>query len=802
MSKVRGGQVFVEIGADPKKFFAALTKLNGQIGKLGASMQNVGAKMTAIGVGLGVPIGLAIRQFAAFDDAIRATAAVSQASGRELQMLNDKARDLGATTSFTAIEVANLMTELGRAGFKPDEINAMTAAVLDLARATGSDATLASGIMAATLRQFGLGAAEATRAADVLTKTANSTFNTVESLGEALKYAGPVAKSLGLSLEDTSAILGILGNVGIKGSEAGTALRRLSVISSASGKKLQELFGVTNTDAAGNLKPLVQILDEINTATATMPVAERTKRMAEAFGLLGITSANVLSTTAGGVTDLAAQLRKAEGTAAKAAKEMDAGLGGAFRIALSAIEGTALALGDALAPSLITALNGVINISTAITGFAKRNEALIVSMAKGLGIFVGVGGALIGVGASLKLVAFAMSGLLSPLAFAITGIASLAAGFLSAVVSTAAAIVSVTAYGVASVAAATASGAAWAIANIPLLLLVGAVGGLTLKMLDTYDAVGMVKSGVASLPGAVSNAARVFADLGKIGSDTFGGIADAIADADMEGAIKIMMAGVKAAFMRGKEAIMSVVDGLMTGLDAAINDVMGRWEDYTTVFGRIGAFFGNQSDIEALDAIDKGLVAYGSKGRLNSQLDSEAARASAADGRRADTIAAQNELRDTIAGVRAPKMRPKAGGPVASGPLDIGAFDAKQAEEFIKQAASAATLEALSQLTYDFNQLAESGNISTQQIARFQSASDAAMAKIDPSTAAALNGAATAGADAAASQADVAGTFSSTNLGGMGFGQSLFQKLADYGKRTADATEQLADNFHAGLVAE
>ena len=319
-------------------------------------------------------------------------------------------------------------------------------------------------------------------------------------------------------------------------------------------------------------------------------------------------------------------------------------------------------------------------------------------------------------------------------------------------------------------------------------------------MLDTYDAVGMVKSGVGSLPSAVNSAARVFADLGKIGSDTFGGIADAIADADMEGAIAIMMAGVKAAFVRGKEAIMSVVDGLMNGLDAAINDVMGRWEDYTTVFGRIGAFFGNQSDIEALDAIDKGLVAYGSKGRLNSQLDSEAARASAADGRRAETVAAQNELRNTIAGVRAPKMRPKAGGgPVATGPLDIGAFDAKQAEEFIKQAASAATLEALSQLTYDFNQLAESGNVSSQQIARFQSASDAAMAKIDPAL---FGGAAAAGGDAAMSKADVAGTFSSTNIGGLGFGQSLMERIADYGKRTAEGVEQMANDFHAGLVAE
>jgi ABC-type arginine transport system permease subunit len=199
MSKVRGGQVFVEIGADSKRFFKALSDVQKGIGKIGSSMRALGSRMAAIGAGIALPVGLAVRQFAAFDDAIRATAAVSQASGTELQKLNDKARELGATTSFTAIQVANLMTELGRAGFKPDEINNMTAAVLDLARATGTDAALSAGIMAATLRQFGMGATEATRAADVLTETANATFTSVEGLGESLKYAGPVAKSLGLS---------------------------------------------------------------------------------------------------------------------------------------------------------------------------------------------------------------------------------------------------------------------------------------------------------------------------------------------------------------------------------------------------------------------------------------------------------------------------------------------------------------------------------------------------------------------------------------------------------------------------
>jgi TP901 family phage tail tape measure protein len=147
--------------------------------------------------------------------------------GSQLESLRNTAKKLGATTSYSASEVASLMTELGRAGFKPDQIERMTAAVMNMARATGTDATQASGIMAATIRQFGMEAGDATRVADGLTAAANKSFNTVESLGEALSYAGPVAADANMSLEETLAILGTLGNVGIQGSEAGTAMRRL-----------------------------------------------------------------------------------------------------------------------------------------------------------------------------------------------------------------------------------------------------------------------------------------------------------------------------------------------------------------------------------------------------------------------------------------------------------------------------------------------------------------------------------------------------------------------------------------------
>ena len=402
---IMAGKAYVSLYVKQDPLTRGLQQAQAKMQKFGSEVMQAGAKIAAFGAVVASPIAFATAKFAEFDDAIRATGAVSQATAAELKSLSDTAKQLGATTSFTAVEVANLMTELGRAGFKPDQINAMTGAVMDLARATKTDATLASGIMAATIRQFGLEATDAARAADVLTKAANSTFNTVEGLGESLKYAGPVARELGLSLEDTVAILGTLGNVGIQGSEAGTAIRRLGVISAATGEKLQQIFGISNVDAAGNLKPLVQILGEIGRSLDGMQVAEKTAKMNEAFGLLGITSATVLSRTAGDTAALAEALKNAEGTAAKAAKTMDSGLGGAFRIVMSAAEGLQLAIGQALEGSIQSLTNSITTAIGRATQWVDANREIVVALTAVTAAVVSVGSALVATGVAIKIAA-------------------------------------------------------------------------------------------------------------------------------------------------------------------------------------------------------------------------------------------------------------------------------------------------------------------------------------------------------------------------------------------------------------
>ncbi len=407
-SGIEAGRAFVRMFLMDDELRAKLGTLQSKLRATAAVVGNIGAQMTAAGVAMTVPFAAALAMFVPFSDAMKTVAAVTRATADEFEMLNAKAKLLGATTSFTAVQVAQMMTELGRAGFSPAQIDEMTAAVMNLSRASGTEAAMASGIMAATIRQFSLEAGDAAHVADVLTYAANSTFNTVESLGEALKYAGPVAAQLGMSLEDTVAILGTLGNVGIQGSEAGTALRRLSVLSAAEADKMQKTFGVAFKDAAGNARPLVTVLGEVANATKDMSDTERVGKMNEAFGLLGITAATVMSGAAADTEKLAAGLKTADGAAAKTAAEMDSGLGGSLKIFMSSVEGVAIAVSEAIEGPLKWLLEWFTWISEIIKHTVQQNQTLIQVLAIIGPVVATLGIALVGIATAIGIVTGAM----------------------------------------------------------------------------------------------------------------------------------------------------------------------------------------------------------------------------------------------------------------------------------------------------------------------------------------------------------------------------------------------------------
>ena len=388
------GNLVVNLTAKTDKFRSSMDKARRKTKQAADDMKRLGNQIAAAtGIAMAAGSAIAVRKLAEFDDAIRATGAIASATDAEFAALESRALQLGKTTSFTAAEVAGLMTELARGGIKPTEINKMTQAVLNLSRATGTEAAMSAEIMATTLNQFSLGAKDATHVADVFTTAANSTLNTVEKLGEAMKFAAPVAQDLGMSLEDTTAIVATLGNVGIQGTMAGAAIRRLGAVTGAEAERMEKVFGIAFRDSAGEILPLIDMLENVNKATAGLTRGGRMAKMKEAFGLLGITAAASLGKAAGSAKDLADKLRNISTTSAETAEKMDAGIGGSLRKMMSAVDGLAIAFGKSLEP-VVTKITAVI-------------QSAALNMDKWLGIAIKMTAAVVAVAAAFKVVAAA-----------------------------------------------------------------------------------------------------------------------------------------------------------------------------------------------------------------------------------------------------------------------------------------------------------------------------------------------------------------------------------------------------------
>jgi TP901 family phage tail tape measure protein len=316
-----------------------------------------------------------LNSFIEYDNQMRTVAAVTGASAKEMDNLSEKARKLGATTSFSAAQVAEGMTSLGRMGFSSDEIQSSIAAVMDLSRATGTELASAADIAANSLRIFGLSASEMTSVADLLTATANGSAQTVTDLFDALKLVGPTAATAGESITDTCAALGILANLGIKGSLAGTALRN-SFLQFANPKIQQALadINVKTTDAEGNLRKMGDIMLDIGVAMANMPSAQRLGFAEDIFGRRGMLAGLNIGADPAKLTAFAARLRDVSKESSRTARDMESGIGGAIDILKSAFTELIIATGDAssaIIKDFAGALSGVFGMVSSVTNAIK-----------------------------------------------------------------------------------------------------------------------------------------------------------------------------------------------------------------------------------------------------------------------------------------------------------------------------------------------------------------------------------------------------------------------------------------------
>lgn len=450
---IRAGRAFIELFADDRRLVRGLRRAQARLRAFGSSVRQIGQRMTAMSAAVGGIFAVSTRQFAGFDDRMRAVQAVTGATEQQFQSLREEAKRLGRTTSFTAGQVAEAMTEMGRAGFAPDEILSSTEAVLALARATSTELPRATEIAGAVLRAFRMEADETGRVSDVLSATANKSAQTLGDLFEAMRPVAPIAAAAGETLEDTAAALAVLANNGIKGSRAGTALARaLRNVATEAGQRQLAEIGVQAVDAAGDLRPIVDIINDLAKATENMGGAQRLALFETLFGR-GQAAALVLAEGAEAFDTLADSIRNSAGEAQRTAKQMDAGIGGAFRRLLSAVEGIAIAIGEAIEAPVRKAADLLARLSGFITNLVSRNQALVqlalkatvafgvlgvALIAAGLGMTLAgaaIGGMATATAVLLKLLALsaaALGALLSPLALVIAGVVGLGVAVIHA----------------------------------------------------------------------------------------------------------------------------------------------------------------------------------------------------------------------------------------------------------------------------------------------------------------------------------------------------------------------------------
>ena len=206
---------------------------------------------------------------------------------KDFELLQKQARDLGASRQFTAVQAANAQENLARAGFKANEIISAMPGLLNMAAAEGMDLAQAADIASGALRGFNLDAENMDRVANILAQTSAASNTSIIELGEAMKYVAPVASGLGISIEQTNAMLGAMANNAIKGSQAGTSLRaallRLSKEPAAVAKALNEL-GIKATDTQGRLREMPELMQALSKRMSGMGEAKQMQYLSNIFG--------------------------------------------------------------------------------------------------------------------------------------------------------------------------------------------------------------------------------------------------------------------------------------------------------------------------------------------------------------------------------------------------------------------------------------------------------------------------------------------------------------------------------------
>lgn len=416
-----------------------LKSAGGAISKAGSTLTK---SVTLPLVGLG---GAAVKTTAGFESAMSQVQASMGATAESMDTLDGQtvntmdslsglAKELGASTKFSAVEAAQAINNMARAGYSVQEIYDSLPQVLSLASAGALDLDYAAQLVANGLNVMGMGTEDATELADKLAVTSTKAYGSVSDFGEGLLVAGAQAKLANVSLTDTMTALGILGDNGISASEGGTYLRNtlknLYTPTEKAAEALQAL-GVTTSNEDGTLRDFQDVLQDLGSAMDGLTEDERIKAMANIFDTRTISAANALIKNSGDRwNELSGAIDGASGSAKTMADTQLNNLDGQITTLKSSLEGLAIAFGSLIMPLVKQATAFIQRIVDKLNGLDESQKKQILKIAA---IVAALGPALIAVGKIVTLLGSlgkVFSLITSPVGLIVTLIGALTAGFI------------------------------------------------------------------------------------------------------------------------------------------------------------------------------------------------------------------------------------------------------------------------------------------------------------------------------------------------------------------------------------
>ena len=433
---------------DMKTFQDESATVSDKFSAMGSALTSVGGTLTKSVTLPLVGLGATVTAVAAnFETSMSKVAAIAglDTTGEEFDALSEKAKEMGATTKFSASEAADAFTYMAMAGWKTESMLDGIDGIMQLAAASGEDLATTSDIVTDALTAFGLQASDSSHFADILAAASNNANTNVSMLGESFKYVAPVAGALGYSAEDTSIALGLMANSGIKASQAGTALRTAMsnlVKPTSEMAMVMDQYGISITDAEGNMKPFMTVMADLREKMGGLDEATQAAAASTLFGKEAMSGMlAIINASDEDFNKLTDSIYNADGTAAQMAETMQDNLTGQLTILKSALEGLAISFGEILIPYLTKAvqwLTGVIDKFNSMDESTKKLIVVVGTIAAAIGpVLLIVGKLSSAIGSIIGLIGGAgglsavLTALTGPLGIVIAAVAALTTAWVT-----------------------------------------------------------------------------------------------------------------------------------------------------------------------------------------------------------------------------------------------------------------------------------------------------------------------------------------------------------------------------------